>query len=184
MIRFLKYFLYVSIVLFLLLQIYTMTTYKLATNYYEYISDDFISYELLDSDFIDSIQVINHSTLHVFLKKDINYDNFNLIPEKNPFSIHNIDYSLIAEINNSKSKPLVTFYNNNNENNDAIANLALGFLSIFIIGILWSIIDILRSSFVKGIDKLIWLLLTIFIPIIGMYLYVFIGVKQKEKGEY
>jgi heme/copper-type cytochrome/quinol oxidase subunit 2 len=43
---------------------------------------------------------------------------------------------------------------------------------------LWALIDILRGEF-SGINKIIWLLLVIFIPILGMILYFAIGRKQK-----
>ena len=43
-------------------------------------------------------------------------------------------------------------------------------------------LDILKNDF-KGNDKLIWLLVVIFVPFIGPLSYFFIGFKQKIKGK-
>ena len=43
---------------------------------------------------------------------------------------------------------------------------------------LWALIDILRNEFV-GNNKIVWLLLVIFIPLVEAILYVLIGRKQK-----
>lgn len=43
-------------------------------------------------------------------------------------------------------------------------------------------VDILKSDF-KGNDKLIWLLVDIFVPFIGPLCYFFIGQKQKLSGK-
>lgn len=43
---------------------------------------------------------------------------------------------------------------------------------------LWSLIDILKGEF-SGFNKIIWLLLVIFIPFLGMVLYLIVGRKQK-----
>lgn len=43
---------------------------------------------------------------------------------------------------------------------------------------LWAIIDIAKSNF-KGNNKIIWLLLAIFVPCLGPILYIFIGRKQR-----
>ncbi len=55
--------------------------------------------------------------------------------------------------------------------------------SILLISIgLWiySLIDILKSSFEKN-DKIIWILVVLFVPILGPILYIFIGRKRKLK---
>ncbi|MES2239513.1 MAG: PLD nuclease N-terminal domain-containing protein [Bacteroidota bacterium] len=44
----------------------------------------------------------------------------------------------------------------------------------------YSLIDILRNSFRKN-DKLIWILIVLFVPILGSVLYLSIGKKQKIK---
>lgn len=43
----------------------------------------------------------------------------------------------------------------------------------------WAIIDILRNDFKKDINKIIWLLVTIFVPI-GFIIYLVFGRNQKE----
>ena len=56
------------------------------------------------------------------------------------------------------------------------------FLSIFFIFILpiIALIDILKSDF-KGNDKLIWVLVVIFLSLLGVLLYYTIGRQQKIK---
>ncbi len=45
---------------------------------------------------------------------------------------------------------------------------------------IYSLIDILKNEFEKN-NKIIWIITTIFIPILGSILYLFIGRKQKIK---
>lgn len=45
---------------------------------------------------------------------------------------------------------------------------------------IYSLIDILKSSFENN-NKLIWILVVLFVPILGSILYLFIGKKQKIK---
>lgn len=52
--------------------------------------------------------------------------------------------------------------------------LALACLAAWV----WALVDILKSEFV-GLNKLIWLALVIFLPLIGVILYYFIGREQK-----
>ncbi|MBI5747871.1 MAG: PLDc N-terminal domain-containing protein [Nitrospinae bacterium] len=42
----------------------------------------------------------------------------------------------------------------------------------------WALVDILKSEF-TGSNKIIWLLIVIFIPFLGFILYFLIGRKQK-----
>ena len=51
---------------------------------------------------------------------------------------------------------------------------ALGGLAAWI----WALIDILKNEF-YGPNKLVWLLLVIFLPVVGVICYYFIGMKQK-----
>ena len=44
---------------------------------------------------------------------------------------------------------------------------------------LYTLIDILKSEFTNSINKIIWLIAVIFLPILGIILYFFIGRKQK-----
>jgi len=52
--------------------------------------------------------------------------------------------------------------------------LAIGCLVVWI----WALIDILKNEF-TGLNKIIWLLLVIFLPLVGVICYYFIGMKQK-----
>ncbi len=49
---------------------------------------------------------------------------------------------------------------------------------------LWlgALIDLLRSNFSDSITKLIWLIVIVFIPVLGAILYLLIGRKQKVKA--
>lgn len=51
---------------------------------------------------------------------------------------------------------------------------------ILVLPVLIYLIDVLKSNF-KGNDKIMWVLLLIFLNIIGALLYKFIGEKQKIK---
>lgn len=61
------------------------------------------------------------------------------------------------------------------------------FLLVFYIGIIgfyiYILIDILKSEFTNSINKLIWLIAVIFLPLIGVILYLFVGKKQKIKNQ-
>jgi uncharacterized membrane protein len=60
------------------------------------------------------------------------------------------------------------------------------FFSIIIVAAfvfwLWALIDILKNEF-TGSNKLIWLIVVIMVPFLGMLLYWFIGREQKIRGE-
>jgi ATP-dependent Zn protease len=55
--------------------------------------------------------------------------------------------------------------------------LTIGILALFLI----SVIDIVKHRFVSDIEKLIWILIVIFLPILGPILYLLIGRKHKVK---
>lgn len=57
--------------------------------------------------------------------------------------------------------------------------LFLGALILFLI----AVIDVLKNRFETATDKLIWILVIIFVPLIGPILYVTIGRKQKLPKE-
>lgn len=44
---------------------------------------------------------------------------------------------------------------------------------------LWAIIDVLKNDFTDGSAKLTWLLVIVFLPVLGVFFYFFIGRKQK-----
>lgn len=53
------------------------------------------------------------------------------------------------------------------------------FLALPIILWLWALIDCVKREF-RGNDKLIWVLIIIFLPLIGSILYLAIGRKQRK----
>ncbi len=60
-----------------------------------------------------------------------------------------------------------------------------GFLEWLIIFIVVAIpiialIDILKSDFTKSVNKIVWIIVVLFIPILGSILYFVIGKKQKK----
>ncbi len=58
-------------------------------------------------------------------------------------------------------------------------------LMILILGsvVLWliALMDILKGDF-KGNDKIVWIIVVIFLPVIGPILYFLVGKKQKISG--
>ncbi|MDD2887646.1 MAG: PLDc N-terminal domain-containing protein [Aliarcobacter sp.] len=58
-----------------------------------------------------------------------------------------------------------------------LMGIVLGFFALFI----YALVDILKSEFENSINKVIWLLLIIFMGPIGVVLYLIIGKKQKVK---
>ena len=62
--------------------------------------------------------------------------------------------------------------------NMGILSMVLMFGSFIFWG--WALIDILKSDFKDGINKLIWLLVVFFLYALGALLYVFIGRSQKK----
>lgn len=55
--------------------------------------------------------------------------------------------------------------------------IVFGFLGLFI----YVLVDVIKSEFENSINKVIWLLLIIFMGPIGIILYLIIGKKQKVK---
>jgi chromate transport protein ChrA len=45
--------------------------------------------------------------------------------------------------------------------------------------VLWALIDVIKSDFKDSTNKIIWLLLIIFLPLLGAILYFLIGRSQK-----
>lgn len=65
----------------------------------------------------------------------------------------------------------------------SIIHLIMVFIFILLPSILWiiALIDILKSNFKEANGKIIWVLLVIFLPILGSILYFAIGKNQKIK---
>ncbi len=58
--------------------------------------------------------------------------------------------------------------------------IVLGILLLPLLLWIFALVDILRSEF-TGSNKIVWLLVVIFLPVIGFILYFLIGTKQKIK---
>lgn len=63
----------------------------------------------------------------------------------------------------------------------SLIHLIMVFMFILLPSILWiiALIDILKSDFKDSNGKIIWLLLVIFLPVLGSILYFAIGKSQK-----
>ena len=61
------------------------------------------------------------------------------------------------------------------------AGVIMIFLGVILplILLLWALIDILRSNFKDSITKLVWIIVVIFVPLIGAILYLVLGRSQK-----
>lgn len=60
-----------------------------------------------------------------------------------------------------------------------IVLVSLLFLVIPLIIIAWALIDVLRSNFQNDSNKIIWVLVILFLPFLGSILYFIIGRKQR-----
>jgi hypothetical protein len=141
----------------------------------------------------------NGELLNIYLKpgkldkyKRIASKNFKNIPKEGPH------FKLLAlkgntfknELDNLQkdfnSYETINISHETKEKRYYIIDTLLSFwLIIFILPfIFWLIflIDILKSDFKNSIDKLIWILIITFIPIIGLILYPIIGKKQRTKN--
>ncbi len=58
------------------------------------------------------------------------------------------------------------------------------FLMVLMVPVLlwvWAIIDLLKSHFPDSVNKVIWAIVIVFIPVLGPLLYLFLGRNQKVK---
>ncbi|MBX5439190.1 MAG: PLDc N-terminal domain-containing protein [Thermoflavifilum sp.] len=59
--------------------------------------------------------------------------------------------------------------------------LLIVFFCLFVVLIwIWAIVDILRSRFDSDTTKLIWIILVIFLPLLGTILYWIVGRGQRQ----
>ncbi len=52
-------------------------------------------------------------------------------------------------------------------------------LLLYVGGFIWALVDILRSDFKDSVQKLVWIVVILFLPIIGTVLYFTIGRRQR-----
>ena len=73
---------------------------------------------------------------------------------------------------------IMSAQNGQESRNYALLSLLITLLFLLLFYLI-PIIDILKSKFESGVDKLIWLAAVIFVPFLGLLLYLLIGRKQK-----
>lgn len=151
---------------------------------------------------IDKIEVVNKEEARVYLKPDrlskyrkLFEKGISSVPKNGPhFKLQIGDVSGFKDDVDFAQKDFqpgeFVFISYMTEKNYLFDSGSL-FLSISLIGLiilpflfwLMFLIDILKSEFKNSIDKLIWILMITFIPIIGLILYYFISKKQRIKKE-
>ena len=57
--------------------------------------------------------------------------------------------------------------------------IILTFIILPLVLLLWALIDILRSDFKDSVTKLIWIIVVIFVPLVGAILYLVMRKGQK-----
>ena len=68
----------------------------------------------------------------------------------------------------------------------AVSNISYGLIiwqivSLLMLGLwMYALVDVLKNSFERD-DKIIWILVVLFAPVLGAILYLFIGKKRKLK---
>lgn len=150
---------------------------------------------MLVSNDVESIFVVNKEIAEIHLKpaKIEKYklkQTYGLIPVEGPqFFVQLGDISIFeddirkVQLVLSDDKKIYVQYKSENSLLLDVFWFIFPILIIVVPFIIWLIflIDILKSEFKNSSDKLIWLLVITFIPIIGLILYLVIGKKQKRK---
>ncbi|HKJ40537.1 MAG TPA: PLD nuclease N-terminal domain-containing protein [Sunxiuqinia sp.] len=148
--------------------------------------------ELLENHAVEKVVVVNHDIAEVYLKKDqLNQPQNKDMPEDGPqyyFKIGTIA-SFERQMDEARqsiprNENLEIVYENRKHFLSGLVMYSLPLAIILIAAvlfILWIIvlIDVLRSEFKHSIDKLVWVNVVGFIPLLGMILYLAIGRKQK-----
>jgi len=57
--------------------------------------------------------------------------------------------------------------------------IVLVFVLLPVVLLLWALIDILRSNFKDSVTKLIWIVVVVFVPVVGAILYLVLRKGQK-----
>lgn len=152
--------------------------------------------KLIFSKDIDHINIYNKDAF-IYLKagklskhRSIIKKDISKIPENGPhFSLEILDALSFSDsvhyIQNKFAQNEIIYISNRVVRNYLIE--AIPFISLFLIFlvsfIIWLLflINILKSEFNDTTNKLIWILIITFIPIIGLFLYQFIGKKQRKQ---
>lgn len=135
--------------------------------------------QLLISDSVSRIVIVDNKTVEVFTLpvKKKNKPYFLKIE-----SIENFEDSL--KLYQNSLPPQNVLYAEREIKNNLLEYLIVWILPILILLIFFilflvAIIDVLKNKFGSDINKLTWVLVILFIPLIGSILYIFIGRKQK-----
>lgn len=138
---------------------------------------------LLSADSIQSISVYNDESVTIVTKSpDFNGEKYTLKINSSDQFRRKLDALTKDYMNTHAEQPYYSISYVSGSSNFRMMGmielvLMISILALFLI----SAVDILRFRFVSDIEKLIWIVVVIFVPIIGPILYLLIGRKQKVK---
>jgi ATP-dependent Zn protease len=139
---------------------------------------------LLMADSIQSISVLNDESVTIITKSsDFNGNQYKFsINSSNQFKQKLDDLTKEYTTTHSGQPYTSISYIRGSSNFGIIIIIELVLIICLLILFLVSAIDILKSRFASDIEKLIWILLVIFVPVFGPIIYLCIGRKQKVKN--
>lgn len=126
---------------------------------------------LIKADSIQSLQVYNDKQA-VITKKDTSINSKKLVL----LITSSDDFRDMLNNRYAKNRVQSVSFIHNGRTSSAIMELI--FILVIILFII-AAIDILKHRFVSDIEKLIWIVVVIFVPLFGPILYLLIGTKQK-----
>lgn len=138
---------------------------------------------LLLADSIQSISVFNDESVTIVTKSpDLSGGKYVLKINSSDVFRRKLDILKSEYMKTHAGPPYTSIsYASGSSNFRMMGMIELGLLICILALFLISAIDILRFRFVSDIEKLIWILVVIFVPIFGPILYLLIGRKQKVK---
>jgi len=151
--------------------------------------------EIMKNHDAEKVNVINKKTAEIYIKNDrLNKPQYRNLPKQGPqfyFKIGSIESfveSMDQAQTNLSEKDLLTISYESTANPipEIISWVIPILLILLMIGliILWVVllIEILKSDFKSPMDKLLWALILILIPVLGIILYLVLGRNQKNKN--
>jgi hypothetical protein len=140
---------------------------------------------LLSADSIQSISVLNDDCVTIVTKTpDFKGDKFVLKISSSDQFRRKLDAMTKDYIDRNAAQPTYNLSFVRGSSNFWMLGAIKFVLIISILALfLLAAIDILKHRFVSDIEKLIWILVVIFVPILGSIIYLLIGRKQKLKYE-
>jgi Phospholipase_D-nuclease N-terminal len=138
---------------------------------------------LLLADSIQSISVFNDESVSIVTKSpDFDGDKYMFKINSSDQFRRKLDILEREYLKTHADQPYTSIsYVSGSSNFRMMGMIELGLLTCILALFLISAIDILRSRFVSDVEKLIWIVVVIFVPIIGPIFYLLIGRKQKVK---